>query len=102
MKHGNRSYKAVGIATGYGMNSQGVGVRVPVGAGFFSSPYLPDRLWGPPNFLASGYRGLFLREKSIRGVKLTIHLHLVPRSRIRGSVHPLPNTSSYKDNFTFC
>jgi hypothetical protein len=28
------------------------------------------------------------------GVKLTTHLQLVPRSRIRGSIHPLPHTSS--------
>jgi hypothetical protein len=43
------------------------------------------------------------------GVKLTTHLELVPRSRKRGSIHPLPHTSSrrsaslvkHKDNFTF-
>jgi hypothetical protein len=25
----------------------------------FTSPYRPDRLWGPPNLLENGYRGLF-------------------------------------------
>jgi hypothetical protein len=30
-----------------------------------------------------------------RGVKLTTHLHLLPRSRIGGSIHPLPHTSSW-------
>jgi hypothetical protein len=38
---------AVGIATGYGLDDRGVGVRVPVGSRIFSSPRRPDRLWGP-------------------------------------------------------
>ena len=42
---------------------------------FFSSPKLPDRLWGPPNLL-SGHRGLFLQVTSSRGLELTTHLHL--------------------------
>jgi hypothetical protein len=48
---------AVGIATGYGMDNRGVGVRVPVRSRIFSSPLRPDRLWGPPSFLSNGYRG---------------------------------------------
>jgi hypothetical protein len=36
---------AVGIATGYGMDGQGVGVRVPVGSQIFS-PRRPDGFWG--------------------------------------------------------
>jgi hypothetical protein len=35
---------AVGIATGYGLDGRGFGVRVPVGAGIFSYSFLPDRL----------------------------------------------------------
>jgi hypothetical protein len=50
---------AVGIATGYGSESRGVGVRVPVEARFLSSPRRPDRLWGLPSLLSNGYRGLF-------------------------------------------
>jgi hypothetical protein len=34
-------------------------VRLPVGAGiFFSSPPPPDQLWGKPNLLSKGYRGI--------------------------------------------
>jgi hypothetical protein len=52
------SYSVVGIATGYGLDDQGVGVRVPVGARIFTSPCSPDRLRGPPNLLFNGYREL--------------------------------------------
>jgi hypothetical protein len=41
-------------------------------------------------------RGLFPRGYSGRGVNLTIHLQLMPRSRIRGSIHPLPHTFSWR------
>jgi hypothetical protein len=41
-------------------------------------------------------------------VRVSPHLHLVPRSRMRGAIPPLPNTPSWngaqlmhKDNFTF-
>jgi hypothetical protein len=53
---------AVDIATSYGLEGRGVGVRVPVDAIFFSPPRRPQRFWGPPSFLAKCYRGFFLLQ----------------------------------------
>jgi hypothetical protein len=55
----NHLDSVVGIATSYWLDDQAVGVRVPVGSRIFSSPRRSDRLWGPPNLLANGYRGIF-------------------------------------------
>jgi hypothetical protein len=49
---------AVGIATGYGLEDGGFGVRVPVGSRIFSSQRHPDRFWGPSG-VTVGYKGLF-------------------------------------------
>jgi hypothetical protein len=46
----------VGTATGYGLDDQVVGVRVPLGSRIFASAYRPDRLWGPPSLLSNGHR----------------------------------------------
>jgi hypothetical protein len=41
-------------------NSSGFGGLIPDGGWeFFSSPLLPDQLWGPPSLLYNGYRGSF-------------------------------------------
>jgi hypothetical protein len=45
---------------------------------------------GPPSLQSEGYRGLFPRNESGHSVKLTTHLHLVPRLRRRAiSPHSL-------------
>jgi hypothetical protein len=52
----------VGIASRYGLDGREVGVRVPVGSRFFSSPRRADRFWDTPSLLSNGYRELFPRE----------------------------------------
>jgi hypothetical protein len=60
------------------------------------TPQRQERLWDSPILLSSGYRVLFPWRKSGRGLKLTAHLHLVPRSRKCGLIHPLPHTPSWR------
>jgi hypothetical protein len=84
-------YGAVGMATGYELDGRGVRVRVLVG-----DRRRPDRFWGPPGLLFNGYRGLSPRGQSSRGMKLTTHVQLMLRSRIRGCIHLLPRTSSWR------
>jgi hypothetical protein len=47
----------VGIATGYGLDDRGFGVRVPVRSKIFSSPRYSYQFWGLPSLLSNGYRG---------------------------------------------
>jgi hypothetical protein len=46
-------YNSVSILTGYELGNRG---SIPDRAGPFSSPLRPDRLWGPPSLLSSGYQ----------------------------------------------
>jgi len=57
---------------------------------FFSSPPRPYRVWGPTSLLSGGYQELFPGDKAAGGVKLTTHLHLVQRLRMRGAMSLLP------------
>jgi hypothetical protein len=48
-----------GVATVYGLDYRGS--ILSRGKRFFSAPFSPDRLWGPPSLLSNGYRG-FLQQ----------------------------------------
>jgi hypothetical protein len=54
--YGLKLCSTVGIVT---RDGQGIGVRVPVGTRFFSSPRRPNRLWGPPTSYPMGTGGSF-------------------------------------------
>jgi hypothetical protein len=61
------------------------------GQGFISSsPPRPDRLWAHPASSSMGTESSFNASKVTGGVKLTSHLHVVPRLRMRGAILPLP------------
>jgi hypothetical protein len=87
---------AVDIATGYGLDDWGVGVRVPVGSRIFSSPNRTDRLRGPPNLQSNGYRGGSFPEGKAAGARSWPLISRVPRSRKCGFIHPLPHTPSWR------
>jgi hypothetical protein len=99
---------SVGIALGYGLDDRGSRVQFPAGTGNFSLHHRVQNGSGAhPASYPTGTR-VFPWEKSGRDVKLTTHLHLVPRPRIRGAIPPLPTTPpwrgtqlKYRDNFTF-
>jgi hypothetical protein len=50
---------AFGIATSYGLDDRGVGVRFPLGSRIFSSPRLSDGLWAHPASYQMGGGGSF-------------------------------------------
>jgi hypothetical protein len=57
---------AVGIAADYWLDHLGVGVRVPVGSRILTS-FRPDRLWGLPDLISSGYRGALSQRVKRQG-----------------------------------
>jgi hypothetical protein len=77
------------IATGYELNSRGVGFRVP-------SPRRADLLWDPPNLLPMENWGSFPEGKAAGVWSWPLFSKLVPRWRIRGSIQPVFHTSSWR------
>jgi hypothetical protein len=59
-------WSAVGIATGYGLDDRGVGVRVPIGLRMFTSPRRSDRLWGLPSLSNGATSDYFPEGKAAR------------------------------------
>jgi hypothetical protein len=80
---------SIGIATSYTLDDQAIRVRVPTRWRSIPFPSPPDHFWRPPSLLSNGYRGLFLGAKW-PGREAKTYLQLPPRSRKRGSIHPLP------------
>jgi hypothetical protein len=93
---------------GYGLDDRGSRVRFPEEAWNFSLHHRVQNGSGAhpasnqwvPVALSRGVRG--------RGVKLTAHLHLLLRSRMRGAILPVPLyvfvawwLVKHRDNFTF-
>jgi hypothetical protein len=77
-----------GIALGYGMDDLGFESRGGLGS-FFLHHRVHTGSGAHPASYPIGTRAISLRVKR-RGVKLTTHLHLVLRSRMRGAIPPLP------------
>jgi hypothetical protein len=69
-----------------------VGVRIQQ---LLSYPQGPDQPWGSLSLLASKYEGLFTRRQSSRDLKLTSHLYLLRRLRMRGAVLTLLYADSW-------
>jgi len=79
-----------------------------VGAGNFLFDTVSKPALGPTQPPIQWVPGALPWVYSGRIVKLTIHLHLVARSRMRGSISPFPQyvftawwLVKHKDNFTF-
>ena len=85
---------------GNGLTTEETGFNSRQEQDFFSSPKSLHGLWGSPT-------GSFPHWYSGRGVRLYIHLHLVPSVRMHGAVlHPPTNMPygviiKHRDNSTF-
>jgi hypothetical protein len=83
MLHPNASLNKIGIElAGTSGCKYTTGVRSRQGQGFFCAQCIHLRGWGV------GGGGVLLRGQNCRSVKLTTHLNLVPRWRMRGTLPP--------------
>jgi hypothetical protein len=79
-----------GIALGCGLDDRGSRVWFLAGAGNFSLHHrIQNGSGAHPASYSMGIRGSFPGVKR-PGVKLTTHLHLVPKSRMSGAIPPFP------------
>jgi len=94
-------------ALGYGLGDREFGSRQGVGIFLFTTASRP--VLGPTHLLIHWTPGALSLGVNDRIVKLTTHLHLVPRWRICGSIPPLSQYAfiawcsvevKYRDNFT--
>jgi hypothetical protein len=100
---------SVGIVLGYGLDDRGSRVRFPAGDGNFSLHHRVQNGSGThPAFYPMRTRGSFPGSKAARGVKLTTHLHLGPRSNNVWSYTSTPQHAfmawclvKHRANFTF-
>jgi len=60
----------------------------------FSFVKLPDKFWGPPNFLSSAYRISFEGLKLVF-VKISSPFYPVPNTRSSASIYLLPSVSAW-------
>jgi hypothetical protein len=84
LESGSRD-STVGIATCYRIGGWGAGVRVPTGTRFSPFHVVLTGSGAKPASYPVGPGDSFPRGK--------LFTHLVPRSRICGSIHPLSHTS---------
>jgi hypothetical protein len=107
MQHIRSRDGAVGIATGYGLDDRGIGVRILVGI----KVSRPDRFWGPPSLLSNDCpmtTGGFCPEVKRPGRKAD---HLPPTSaEVKNTCVYMPTSPyafmvwglvKYKVNYTF-
>jgi hypothetical protein len=83
----------VGIATGYVLDDQGVGVRVSVGSRIFTPACCPYQLWGAEH-PKQWVEGAPSQGEKQRERKADHHLQLVLKSIEHGTIHPLLDTHS--------
>jgi hypothetical protein len=95
---------SVGIALCYGLDIRGSRFRLPAGVGNFSLHLHVHSSEPHPASYPMGTRVSFFWGEGGRGMKLTTHLHLVPRSKNEWRYNS-PNTPSwygaqlkYRDN----
>jgi hypothetical protein len=96
---------SVSIVSDCGLEDRAIGVRSPAGANDFSSNLcVQTGSEVHPASCTLGTGGAFPGTKHGRGVTLTSHPHLVPRSRMSRSYTscpPKPHYGMYRDCFAF-